>query len=94
VAQEPNIEAALESLNARVARMERDMAANARMTTRNTKLTEQLGRDTQDIVETYQAWAGCIRVLQGLGRLAKPLACIIGLVTAILTAGSAWQGFK
>lgn len=94
MADDPNIDAAIQNLNARVAQMEHDLAANAQTTTRNTELIEQIGRNTQDIVDTFQALAGGFRVLQGVGRLAKPLACIIGLVTAILTAGSAWRGFK
>ncbi|MFJ1302405.1 lysozyme [Pseudomonadota bacterium AL_CKDN230030165-1A_HGKHYDSX7] len=87
MADDPNIDAAIQNLNARVAQMERELAANAQMTTRNTERIEQFGRNTQDIVDTFQALAGGFRVLRGVGHLAKPLACIIGLLTAIVTAG-------
>jgi len=94
VADDPRIDAAIENLNARVAQIERDMAANAEITARNTDLIQQIDRNTQDIVDTFQALSGGFRVLQGLGRIARPLACIVGLVAAVLTAGSAWRGFK
>lgn len=70
------------------------MAANAQATARNTDSIETIRQNTQDIVDTFQALAGGFKVLQGLGRLARPLAYIVGLVTAVITAYSAWRGIK
>lgn len=92
MADEHLSDAFIKSLHARVVQMEQDMAHNAEATARNTESIEQIRRNTQDIVDTFQALAGGFRVLQGLGRLAKPLAYIVGLVTACITAYSAWRG--
>ena len=82
------------SLRARVRQIELDVAANALATTQNTESIEQIRQNTQDIVETFQTLSAGFRVLQGLGRIAKPLAGIIGLFTVIMTSYSAWRGFK
>lgn len=94
MADEHLTDAFVKSLHARVVQMEQDMASNADATARNTDSIEQIRRNTQDIVDTFQALAGGFKVLQGLGRLAKPLAYIVGLVTAMITAYSAWRGIK
>lgn len=87
-------EAFIKSLHAQVCEMKGDLAECTQATKRNTVAIEQVQTNTQDIVDTFQALAGGFKVLQGLGRLAKPLACIIGLVTAVITAYSAWKGAK
>lgn len=94
MADEHLSDAFIKSLHARVVKMEQDMAHNAEATARNTDSIETIRQNTQDIVDTFQALAGGFKVLQGLGRLAKPLAYIVGLVTAVITAYSAWRGIK
>lgn len=85
---------ALRSLHARVMQMEQDMAQNAEATQRNTSSIETIRQNTQDIVDTFHALAGGFKVLQGLGSVARPLAYIVGLGTAVITAYSAWRGIK
>lgn len=87
-------EAFIKSLHAQVCEMKGDLAECTQATKRNTAAIEQVQTNTQDIVDTFQALAGGFRVLQGVGRLAKPLAYIVGLVTAVITAYSAWKGAK
>ena len=94
MADEHLSDAFIKSLHARVVKMAQDMAHNAEATARNTDSIETIRQNTQDIVDTFQALAGGFKVLQGLGRLAKPLAYIVGLVTAVITAYSAWRGIK
>lgn len=94
MADEHLTDAFVKSLHARVVQIEADMAANAQATARNTESIETIRQNTQDIVDTFQALAGGFKVLQGLGRLARPLAYIVGLVTAVITAYSAWRGIK
>jgi len=94
MADEHLSDAFIKSLHARVVQMEQDMAHNAEATARNTDSIETIRKNTQDIIDTFQALAGGFKVLQGLGRLAKPLAYIVGLVTAVITAYSAWRGIK
>lgn len=87
-------DAFLKSLHARVVKMEQDVENTTAATARNTESIETIRQNTQDIVDTFQALAGGFKVLQGLGRLAKPLAYIVGLGTAIITAYSAWRGIR
>ncbi len=94
MADEHLTDAFVKSLHARVVQIEADMAANTQATARNTESIETIRQNTQDIVDTFQALAGGFKVLQGLGRLARPLAYIVGLVTAVITAYSAWRGIK
>lgn len=94
MADEHLSDAFIKSLHARVVQIEADMAANTQATARNTESIERIRQNTQDIVDTFQALAGGFKVLQGLGRLARPLAYIVGLVTAVITAYSAWRGIK
>lgn len=99
---DPNLtDAFVKSTHARLAmfedrmeKIERDMQTNTVATAKNTDSIEQIRQNTQDIVDTFQALAGGFKVLQGLGRLAKPLAYIVGFVTAVITAYSAWRGIK
>lgn len=87
-------DAFIKSLHAKVVQMEQRVDATADATTKNTESIEQIRKNTQDIVDTFSALSGGFRVLQGLGRVAKPLAYIVGLVTATITAYSAWRGIK
>lgn len=85
-------EAFIKSLHGQVVEMKGNLAECMKDTKRNTESIERVEKNTSDIVDTFQALAGGFKVLQGLGKLAKPLAYIVGLVTAIITAYSAWRG--
>ncbi|OZI59956.1 hypothetical protein [Bordetella genomosp. 11] len=87
-------EAFIKSLHAQVVSMKDDIASTAAGTRENTEAIKQISADTRGIVEMFAALEGGFKVLQGLGRLAKPLAYIIGLATAVITAYSAWKGTK
>ena len=94
MAREPPPDAFIKSLRDRVVQMEQEMAQNAEATARNTASIETIRQNTQDIVDTFQALAGGFKVLQGLGKVARPLAYRVGLGTAIITAYSAWRGIR
>ncbi|WP_313700070.1 hypothetical protein [Achromobacter sp.] len=94
MAREPPPDAFVKSLRDRVVQMEQEMAQTAEATARNTASIETIRQNTQDIVDTFQALAGGFKVLQGLGKVARPLAYLVGLGTAIITAYSAWRGIR
>jgi len=94
MAREPPPDAFIKSLRDRVVQMEQEMAQAAEATARNTASIETIRQNTQDIVDTFQALAGGFKVLQGLGKVARPLAYLVGLGTAIITAYSAWRGIR
>ncbi|MFY2569888.1 hypothetical protein [Achromobacter ruhlandii] len=70
MADEHLSDAFVKSLHACVVQMEQDMAHNAEATARNTSSIETIRQNTHDIVNTFQALAGGVKVLQGLGRVA------------------------
>lgn len=84
----------IKSMHAKLVTIEGDLTACTLACERNAQAVERVESNTQNIVDTFQALAGGFKVLQGLGRLAKPLAYIVGLVTAVITAYSAWRGIR
>ena len=49
----------------------------------NTQATKEVADNTRELVELFQSFKGAIKVLNWLGKLAKPMAYIVGLFTAI-----------
>jgi hypothetical protein len=92
MADEHLSDAFIKSLHARVVQMEQDMAHNAEATARNTDSIETIRQNTQDIVDTFAALAGGFKVLQGLGRLARPIGYIATAIAATLAAVAAVKG--
>ena len=54
------------------------------------ELRNQLG----DLLEFFEAMRGAFKVLNWLGKLAKPAAAIVGLGAACITAWTAWRGVR
>lgn len=52
---------------------------------------KQIRCDTAEVVETFKALAGGFKVLQGIGRLARPVGYIAAACTAVAVA---WTKFK
>ena len=52
---------------------------------------DALGESTKDVVGAFAAAQGAFAVLETLGKLAKPLLWVGGLVTAIVAF---WEHFK
>lgn len=52
---------------------------------------DKIERNTEEVVEAFNAAKGAFAVLEWLGKLAKPLMWIGGLMTAI---GILWQNFR
>jgi uncharacterized coiled-coil protein SlyX len=49
----------------------------------NTKLTQAIHDSTAGLVEAFQALQGGLRVLEQIGRIARPVSYIVATVTAI-----------
>ena len=78
------IHARLDAGDARMARIEKSLAAN-------TAATARVEGNTAELLEWFASGKGAFKVLEGLGKLAKPLAAIVGLCVAIATA---WTIFR
>lgn len=50
----------------------------------NTKVTESVQTDTSELVALLQSFKGAFKVLEILGKLAKPLGYIVALVGGVL----------
>lgn len=60
----------------------------------NTKATREVADNTRELVELFQSFKGAINVLNWLGKLAKPIAYIVGLGTALLGFWAALKGHR
>lgn len=71
-----------------------DLAAVRKDLEANTKATQELSKSTSDLVEFIQAMRGLFKVLDWVGRLAKPIASILALGSAALALWAAFKGHK
>lgn len=71
----------------RMARIEDGLAAN-------TAATEAIRVSTAELVEVFRAMQGAFKVLNWLGRLARPMSYIVALAVAGIGLLSAIKGHK
>ncbi len=57
----------------------------------NTAVTKQTQSNTEEMFQILQSWQAAMRVLGWIGKAAKPLSYIIGLVTAVVVF---WRTLK
>lgn len=57
----------------------------------NTKLTKGIGDNTKEILDVFASFQGAMRVLEMIGKLAKPLGYIVGACAA---AVGFWTALK
>lgn len=78
------IHARLDEGDARMSRIEANLKAN-------TESTQRVESSIGELVEWFANGKGAFKVLEALGKLAKPLAAIVGLGVAIAAAYTAWR---
>ena len=71
----------------RMARIEDGLAAN-------TAATEAIRVSTAELVEVFRAMQGAFKVLNWLGRLARPMSYIVALAAAAVGLWSSIKGHK
>lgn len=74
----------LGELRDRVGNLERGLATN-------TAATARVEANTQEIVDLFHSWKGAMRVLEVIGKAAKPLAAIASLSAAL---GAWWFNMR
>ncbi len=82
----------LDEGDARMTRIEGDVAAVRSDLKANTEATQAVATNTAELVEMFQAMKGALKVLNWIGSWAKPLAYVIGLGTAALGFWTAIKG--
>ena len=73
--------------DARMGRIETELQAN-------TAATEAIRVSTAELVEVFRAMQGAFKVLNWLGRLARPMSYIVALAAAGVGLWSAIKGHK
>lgn len=82
----------LRSGDERMTRIEDNAATLRAELADNTKATRAVADNTAELVELFQSFKGAIKVLNWLGKLAKPMAYIVGLGTACVGFWAALKG--
>jgi hypothetical protein len=85
--QSKDMELWREALARRSDAMERRLDTFEGKLDENTLATQEVQTNTKAMVDMFRSWQGAMRVLEMVGRLAKPLGAILG---AIAAGGAAW----
>ena len=57
----------------------------------NTETINKIKTDTADMLEVFESWKGAMRVMEMLGKLAKPLGYIVGFAASV---AAFWTAMK
>ena len=77
----------LDAGDKRMTRIEDELSAN-------TKLTAQLATNTADIVEFFAAMQGALKVLNWIGKLARPIGAIAATAASLAGLFAVMKGHK
>ena len=87
----------MDELVGKVNAIEQDQAAAKALLKENTEAINAIKSDTADMLATFESWRGAMRVLEAIGKLAKPVGYIVGMfasVAAFYTALKSGVGTK
>jgi hypothetical protein len=87
------IRARFDAGDQRMGRIEGDLAAVREELAENTRATKEVVTNTADLVEFFQAAQGAFKVLNWIGRVAKPVSTIAAAFAAVIGVWSAVKGF-
>ena len=88
------ISARFDDGDARMGRIEGDVAAVRAELEANTRTTQAVADSTAELVDFFRAMKGAMKVLNWSGKLARPLGAIVGLGAAVLAAVGAAKGMR
>ena len=78
----------------RMAHIEDDLALVRNRLERNAQMAQKILDSTAEIVEFFESMRGAMRVLNWIGKLARPMAGIIGLCAALVALWTAIRGAR
>lgn len=87
----------MDELVGKVNAIEKDQAAAKALLKENTEAINAIKADTADMLATFESWRGAMRVLEAIGKFAKPVGYIVGMfasVAAFYTAIKSGVGTK
>ena len=73
----------MDELVGKVNAIEKDQSAAKALLKENTEAINAIKSDTADMLATFESWRGAMRVLEAIGRFAKPVSYIVGLVASV-----------
>ena len=72
----------MDELVGKVNAIEKDQAAAKALLKENTEAINAIKADTADMLATFESWRGAMRVLEAIGKFAKPVSYIIGMLAS------------
>ena len=66
-----------------VAAIQIEQASAKVLLAENTETIKEIKTDTADMLEVFESWKGAMRVMEMIGKLAKPLGYIAALIAAV-----------
>ena len=74
-----------------VAAIQIEQASAKVLLAENTETIKKIKTDTADMLEVFESWKGAMRVMEMIGKLAKPLGYIAALIAAVV---GIWNAMK
>ena len=74
-----------------VAAIQIEQASAKVLLAENTETIKEVKTDTADMLEVFESWKGAMRVVEIIGKLAKPFGYIVGLGASI---AAFWAAMK
>ena len=74
-----------------VAAIQIEQASAKVLLAENAETINKIKTDTADMLEVFESWKGAMRVMEMLGKLAKPLGYIVGFVASV---AAFWASMK
>ena len=74
-----------------VAAIQIEQASAKVLLAENTETINEIKTDTADMLEVFESWKGAMRVMEMLGKLAKPLGYIVGFGVSV---AAFWASIK
>lgn len=63
--------------------IEKDQAQAKALLKENTESINAIKADTADMLATFESWRGAMRTLEMIGKLAKPMGYIVGMLASL-----------
>ena len=73
----------MDELVGKVNAIEKDQAAARAMLKENTEAINAIKANTADMLATFESWRGAMRVLEAIGKFAKPVSYIVGMLASV-----------
>lgn len=74
-----------------VAAIQIEQASAKLLLAENTETINEIKTDTADMLEVFESWKGAMRVMEMIGKLAKPLGYIVGFGASV---AAFWAAIK